>query len=372
MATSALVEAIGWWPAVILLVLLLVFTFYLLAVVCDEALAPTLEELSDSWKIPHDVACATFLAAGSSAPEIFISLVSVVHGKKNSLDISLGALMGSALIAYTVIPAACILVSPGRELKLDLVPLTRDVSFFVIGLISVLLAANDGQVDTLESAWLVLLFFFYLLAMKVLSPYYKHSEDEHHFLTSEPHLPSLVDEMSSDHHHGHSHNGSGSHGHSHDGDHGHSHQENNKYGTIDVEHQNSRNPVEQESDDEPEYSVFGYVVRKVVPPFHLDERGVKDKYFWVLLISIFYISILSEIALYFAETLSDVIGVSHHLTGLVLVALGAQGKSCSRIMCRSDQVLTRRIQFLILWQVWRWPSMGKDPVQSPMRSGAKS
>jgi Ca2+/Na+ antiporter len=107
----------GWWPSVIILLLALCVVFVLLALVCDECLAPTLELLSERWGIPHDVACATFLALGSSAPEIAVSVISVFWGNKKSVDLGMGTISGSALIAFTVIPACCILVSPGRKLK---------------------------------------------------------------------------------------------------------------------------------------------------------------------------------------------------------------------------------------------------------------
>src|SRR5690606_15067794 len=95
-----------------------------------------------------------------------------------------------------------------------------------------------------------------------------------------------------------------------------------KYGTIEEEGESN----EGSNGGESQMSTVGLCLRMLIPPFNYDERTVKSRYGWILFISIFYVSILSELALYFAETLSDEIGVSHHLTGLVLVALGAQGK----------------------------------------------
>ena len=66
---------------------------------------PSLEELSNAFRIPHDVAAATFLVLGGSAPEITISCFIVYRGK---VDISLGAILG-AIIAFSVIPG---LLSP--------------------------------------------------------------------------------------------------------------------------------------------------------------------------------------------------------------------------------------------------------------------
>ncbi|CAM9767806.1 unnamed protein product, partial [Discosporangium mesarthrocarpum] len=59
---------------VLLLTVGIIFTFNGLAIVCDEFFQASLEKISDELKLTPDVAGATFLAAGSSAPELFTSL----------------------------------------------------------------------------------------------------------------------------------------------------------------------------------------------------------------------------------------------------------------------------------------------------------
>lgn len=49
--------------------------FYCLAVVCDSYFLPSLEECSLRLGLSDDVAGATFMAAGSSAPELFTALL---------------------------------------------------------------------------------------------------------------------------------------------------------------------------------------------------------------------------------------------------------------------------------------------------------
>ena len=51
--------------------------FYGIGLVCDDFFVPALEEMSERWQITEDVAGATFMAAGGSAPEFFTSLVGV-------------------------------------------------------------------------------------------------------------------------------------------------------------------------------------------------------------------------------------------------------------------------------------------------------
>jgi len=128
--------------------------FTILAYVCEEGLAPALEELSNKLELPHDVACATFLAFGSSAPEIFINSSAALSN--SGTEVSLGAMYGSALISFTLIPAACVLVSENQTLTLQVVPLLRDTTFFCIGMTALLYFARNSELDTKECVMLIL------------------------------------------------------------------------------------------------------------------------------------------------------------------------------------------------------------------------
>ena len=60
--------------AILVAFFIIAFTFAGLAIVCDEFFQPSLEAISEALSLSPDVAGATFLAAGSSAPELFTSL----------------------------------------------------------------------------------------------------------------------------------------------------------------------------------------------------------------------------------------------------------------------------------------------------------
>lgn len=51
--------------------------FVALAVVCDEFFVPSLDVIIDRLQVQEDVAGATFMAAGGSAPELFTSVIGV-------------------------------------------------------------------------------------------------------------------------------------------------------------------------------------------------------------------------------------------------------------------------------------------------------
>lgn len=63
--------------AVILHITGLVYMFVALAIVCDEFFIPALDVITENLGISEDVAGATFMAAGGSAPELFTSVIGV-------------------------------------------------------------------------------------------------------------------------------------------------------------------------------------------------------------------------------------------------------------------------------------------------------
>ncbi|KAG5278659.1 hypothetical protein AALO_G00101380 [Alosa alosa] len=63
--------------AVALHVLCAMYMFCALALVCDDYFVPSLEKISERLQLSEDVAGATFMAAGSSAPELFTSVIGV-------------------------------------------------------------------------------------------------------------------------------------------------------------------------------------------------------------------------------------------------------------------------------------------------------
>lgn len=62
-------------------VLVAVFTFLGLAIVCDDYFVSSLDRLCEELKLSPDVAGATFMAAGSSAPELATVIIGVFFAK---------------------------------------------------------------------------------------------------------------------------------------------------------------------------------------------------------------------------------------------------------------------------------------------------
>lgn len=153
---------------VILYLVIMLYTFLGLAVVCDDYFCESLDLISEKLNLSPDVAGATFMAAGSSAPELFTAVVTVlITGGSEGL----GAIVGSAVFNIMVICGVTAKFA-GQVLKIWWYPLARDAMVYVISVIMMLLVLikrNDEKTYTVESweaAVLVLGYFFYIILMK--------------------------------------------------------------------------------------------------------------------------------------------------------------------------------------------------------------
>ena len=127
---------------VLLMTMVVLFTFLGLAVVCDEFFQASLEKISEVLGLSPDVAGATFLAAGSSAPELFTS-ISDVFGSNNNVGV--GTIVGSAMFNILVIVALSA-AAVDDEILIDWRPVTRDVFFFVASIIGFFLAMEGNGI----------------------------------------------------------------------------------------------------------------------------------------------------------------------------------------------------------------------------------
>lgn len=65
---------------IIFYVLLLLFLFWVLAIVCDAIFVPALEKIAKRRNMSAEFAGATLMAIGSSAPELFTSIFALTKG----------------------------------------------------------------------------------------------------------------------------------------------------------------------------------------------------------------------------------------------------------------------------------------------------
>ena len=162
----------GYWWGILIEVIIFFFSFILLGSICDEFLVPSLEIMCVKLNLKEDVAGASFMAFGASAPEIVISIITTIQGGDN-VDIGVGSIIGSGMIGLMLIPGICG-VSSKSDLILKRRPLTRDVIFYVFCLGGLVFFLMDEYIYPLEGIYLLLIYIAYVLLL-VFAPMVRRS-----------------------------------------------------------------------------------------------------------------------------------------------------------------------------------------------------
>ncbi|MFQ5614587.1 MAG: calcium/sodium antiporter [Anaerolineae bacterium] len=121
---------------------------YLLAIVTDNFFIESLDQIARRWRLPSNVAGASLMAMGSSAPELAIALLSLFIAGGAHSDVGVGTIVGSAVFNILVITGASAIVRPARVTWQVVV---RDCVIYVASIGLLLIAFQDGQISVLEA-----------------------------------------------------------------------------------------------------------------------------------------------------------------------------------------------------------------------------
>lgn len=141
----------------------LCYIFIALAIIADDYFVAALERISDALELSPDVAGATFMAAGSSSPELFVSLAdNVFHKPAESLGA--GTIVGSAIFNILIIISMSALLAK-EVLVLDWRPILRDSLWYSWAIGTLIIVVWDGKIGIVESAIMVSSYVLYILYM---------------------------------------------------------------------------------------------------------------------------------------------------------------------------------------------------------------
>ncbi|KFQ70938.1 Sodium/potassium/calcium exchanger 4, partial [Phaethon lepturus] len=147
---------------VLLHIIAALYMFYALAIVCDDFFVPSLEKICEKLHLSEDVAGATFMAAGSSTPELFASVIGVfiTHG-----DVGVGTIVGSEVFNILCIIGVCGMFA-GQVVRLTKWAVFRDSVYYTISVIVLIVFIYDEKIIWWESLILIIMYTFYILIMK--------------------------------------------------------------------------------------------------------------------------------------------------------------------------------------------------------------
>uniref|UniRef100_A0A8C9ZUE9 Solute carrier family 24 member 4 n=1 Tax=Sander lucioperca TaxID=283035 RepID=A0A8C9ZUE9_SANLU len=148
----------GWFPtdlfttderksgAIVLHIVAALYMFLALAITCDEYFVTSLEKICEKLDLSEDVAGATFMAAGSSAPELFASVIGVfiTHG-----DVGVGTIVGSAVFNILCIIGVCGIFA-GQVVILTWWAVFRDSFYYILSVLALIAFIYDGKISGLN------------------------------------------------------------------------------------------------------------------------------------------------------------------------------------------------------------------------------
>uniref|UniRef100_A0A8C1KJ21 Sodium/potassium/calcium exchanger 4-like n=1 Tax=Cyprinus carpio TaxID=7962 RepID=A0A8C1KJ21_CYPCA len=154
--------------AVLLHIFGALYMFLALAIVCDDYFVTTLEKICEKLHMSEDVAGATFMAAGSSAPELFASIIGVfiTHG-----DVGVGTIVGSAVFNILCIIGVCGIFA-GQVVFLTKFSVFRDSICYILSVVALI---------TVSSLILIVMYVGYIIIMKFntsIQNYFSGKEDK--------------------------------------------------------------------------------------------------------------------------------------------------------------------------------------------------
>ncbi len=154
----------------------LLVSFYLLHFFSEHYFVPSLDFISKKLRMSSDIAGATLMAAGSSAPELAVVIVSVMKSG-NHLAIGVGTIVGSALFNLFVIVGVVMVLR--NNAKLVWQPLVRDLVFYALSVILLVLFFKDGSISILEAFIFVTGYVVYFVALYTWKKILPYKDSEH-------------------------------------------------------------------------------------------------------------------------------------------------------------------------------------------------
>jgi len=139
----------------------LMYMFLAIAIVCDEFFVPSIEVIVEALNLSPDVAGATFMAAGGSAPELFTAFIGTFISQS---DVGFGTIVGSAVFNVLFVIGCCAIFS-GGDLVLTWYPFARDSVYYCISLCLLAGFFYDNYIYWWEALLLLLMYVGYVVLM---------------------------------------------------------------------------------------------------------------------------------------------------------------------------------------------------------------
>lgn len=142
-------------------VIIVAFTFNLIATTADRYLAPSLEVISAKLKLSEAIAGCTFLAFANGAADVLTGLVA---GSKTEggINIAIGGLFGALMFTITLVLVRCIQGAGEKGIDVEVEATIRDLGFMALGAIWFLFLALLGRITVPLASGFFVLYIVYV------------------------------------------------------------------------------------------------------------------------------------------------------------------------------------------------------------------
>lgn len=147
--------------AIVSLVIIAI-SIYLLAIITDEFFITSLDQISNKMKLPSNVAGASLMAMGSSAPELAIAILALFKDGGAHSDVGIGTIVGSAVFNILVITGVSAIARPAEVTWRVVV---RDVVIYVASIALLLYTFADGTITLIEALAFLIFYGVYIFVL---------------------------------------------------------------------------------------------------------------------------------------------------------------------------------------------------------------
>ena len=159
--------------AIVTSLIVIVVSVYLLSIITDAYFIISLDQIAQQLHLPNNVAGASLMAMGSSAPELAIAIFSLFVAGGAHSDVGIGTIVGSAIFNILVITGVSAVANPAH---ISWKVITRDILMYSVGVILLLITIYDGKVTLLEASIYLAVYAIYLIILYKWDAYVKDTD----------------------------------------------------------------------------------------------------------------------------------------------------------------------------------------------------